>query len=627
MDTFNEEEIDRHSVLYQLFGSTRAEWLGEQLYELFTEPGYFPELQTNRPCFLVGGRGTGKTTVLRSLSFQGQAALQPDSNPRDWGFFGLYHRVDTNRVTAFSGEELTDDRWSRLFGHYLNLTFTLNVVTFIEWFENRTGSNIGIPDEDLKLVSRSLVLDEDATDISELGRIVRVALVEFEASINNVADEMPRRLSLLGAPVDQLVSALKKIPVFEKKPFFFLVDEYENYLEYQQRVLNTLIKHAGMTYTFKIGVRQLGLKVRTTLNSDEQLMYPADYALIEIEERLAGDFFKTFATQVCQGRLDLLAKLLSTDSIAVWSLLPGISEEEEACLLGVESEIEEMRKELPLASEELQQIENLPYLQAYLFLFWSRAHGTNLANEIQDFKRNPVTWHNRYQNYKHVLLYTLRRGKTGVKKYYCGWETFLLVSNSNIRYALELVYESLKQGLEHQGAQLEPVSRELQTAAAQSVGARALRELEGVSIYGAQLTKLVLGLGRVFNVMATHPEGHAPEVNQFYLNPIGPGRTCRQTGLLEAAVMHLALVRSSGTKLIEHAATQEYDYWLHPVFAPFFVYSHRRKRKMQLDIELLEGLIERPRPTIRHILSGSSRPSEEDLPEQLRMFEGYYASS
>ena len=62
-----------------------------------------------------------------------------------------------------------------------------------------------------------------------------------------------------------------------------------------------------------------------------------------------------------------------------------------------------------------------------------------------------------------------------------------------------------------------------------------------------------------------------------------------------AAVMHLALVRSSGTKLSEQAATQEYDYWLHPIFAPFFIYSYRRKRKMQLDMNLLEGLVDRPR--------------------------------
>lgn len=68
--------------LSQLFGSYKAEWLKEQLYELFSEPEYFPELKTPRPCVLVGGRGTGKTTVLKSLSYEGQFALSGRSPDR-----------------------------------------------------------------------------------------------------------------------------------------------------------------------------------------------------------------------------------------------------------------------------------------------------------------------------------------------------------------------------------------------------------------------------------------------------------------------------------------------------------------------------------------------------------------
>src|SRR5690349_6882263 len=87
--------------LSQLFGSYKAEWLKEHMFELFTEPSYFPELTTSRPCMLLGGRGTGKTTVLRSLSYEGQFALKGrnPSHIAGWSFFGVYHRVNTNRVT------------------------------------------------------------------------------------------------------------------------------------------------------------------------------------------------------------------------------------------------------------------------------------------------------------------------------------------------------------------------------------------------------------------------------------------------------------------------------------------------------------------------------------------------
>ena len=351
MEPTDQEEVSLSTLLYQLFGSTRAEWLGEHLYELFAAPRYFPELQANRPCFLEGGRGTGKTTALKGLSYEGQLALSQSSDPGDWRFFGLYHRVDTNRVTALSGDELTDDRWSRLFGHYLNLTFTLSVITFVQWFEKETDSEVALPDDELELVARSLGMSESVADLPALRRMLRIALADFEASVNNVADGVPSGLSLLGAPIDQLIGVLRRLPEFEGKVFFFLIDEYENYLPYQQQVVNTLVKHAGDAYTFKVGVRQLGWKVRSTLNPDEQLMYPADYALIEVEGRLGDDHFKDFATEVCQSRLNLLARRLCTDAIAVRDLLPGLSEEAEAHLLGLDSEIDTIRRELAAVGE------------------------------------------------------------------------------------------------------------------------------------------------------------------------------------------------------------------------------------------------------------------------------------
>ena len=96
--------------LNEVFGAQKAEWLGPLLFDLFEEPSYFTKLTTSRPCFLVGGRGTGKTTVLRGLSYEGQYAInkQDNSTIKDWEYFGIYYRVDTNTVSAFQGNELPE---------------------------------------------------------------------------------------------------------------------------------------------------------------------------------------------------------------------------------------------------------------------------------------------------------------------------------------------------------------------------------------------------------------------------------------------------------------------------------------------------------------------------------------
>ena len=64
----------------------------------------------------------------------------------------------------------------------------------------------------------------------------------------------------------------------------------------------------------------------------------------------------------------------------------------------------------------------------------------------------------------------------------------------NIRYLLELVVQSLLAHLQSGGNLSASVDPELQTKAAQQVGRKYLSELEGLSVHGARLTKLLLAL-------------------------------------------------------------------------------------------------------------------------------------
>src|ERR1700722_10640623 len=118
------------------FGQYRAEWLNQALFSLFAKPAYYPELETPRPCVLVGGRGTGKTTVLRCLSYDGRYQLEGSNrdNVPNWPYYGFYHRINTNRVTAFSGEELSQEQWIRAFAHYVNLLLCGQIFEFLSWY-------------------------------------------------------------------------------------------------------------------------------------------------------------------------------------------------------------------------------------------------------------------------------------------------------------------------------------------------------------------------------------------------------------------------------------------------------------------------------------------------------------
>ncbi len=68
--------------------------------ELYETPAYFPELLTEAPCVLVGGRGTGKTAVLAAYSYHGQQKLHGDRPIRD---MALLRRVPTNQHRSCRG--------------------------------------------------------------------------------------------------------------------------------------------------------------------------------------------------------------------------------------------------------------------------------------------------------------------------------------------------------------------------------------------------------------------------------------------------------------------------------------------------------------------------------------------
>ena len=625
----DERRAVRAQRLNEVFGGMRAEYFRDDIFELFTQPRYWPELLTRRPCLLVGGRGTGKTTVLRGLSYEGQARLDSPTI-EEWNHVGLYWRIDTNVVRAFSGSTIAEQGWARIFAHYVNMTLAQLLLDFVRWVADSGQAEVDLDPSELRRCSRSLNLVEKAGGIDGMSESLEDAVVDFEFAINNIdsLDVLPP-LSVLGRPISHLCSAITNDGRFQNKKFFFLVDEYENFEDYQQRVFNTLVKHAGDdVYTFKIGMKATGHRERATINPDEILVEPADYALIDISERLKKEDFSEFAKSVCVGRLSRLSTDLGSLQ-SVEALFPSLSEEREAELLGVREHVRGIRGSLVTAGatgEELDAFDQMTPLTAYMVKYWADSQGIPPIDVLRFAISQSAKWATRVTNYQHAALYTIRKGRRGISKFYAGWSTYVLLSDGNIRYLLQLVNEALQNHLTENLTLADAVSVQVQTQAAQAVGRRLVEQLQGLSTQGADLTRLVLGLGRIFQVMAAFPEGHTPEVSQFRVQPskVEPFDKCAED-ILGAAVMHLAVRRFPGDKMAAASGeTRDFVYQLHPMFAPFFVFSHRSKRRMEVTTRDIHGIVHDPRKSIHDILGRSNRLVPEQLPEQMSLFQEYF---
>lgn len=494
------QEVDQNSSvgatiehLSSLFGSYKAEWLQDSIYDLFSEPSYFPELGTERPCILIGGRGSGKTTTLRCLSYQGQHAIMlKRGEVGKPAFFGFYYRVNRARVTAFAGPELSDLEWDRLFSHYMNLLIAEQWCEFVDWYEKTYGEPTGISSDLVTRVARQFGI-AGAISVLSLHERIQIAREDVEIYINNFQEDSRPTLSGAGIPIETIFSGMQATPAFNGKRFFVMLDEYEGFLDYQQVAINTLIKHSCRSYTFKIGVRDLGWRDRSTRSGGELLVSPADYSRIDISERLRDSAFANFALSVCNTRLAQFTEFREAGLTSVREVLPELTERDEGARLGADQLAAEIRKELKLSARERRQVSALEDLDLILLKRWAEHEDKSLASIVREFLSQPDKWNQRFGNYRYSMLFQIRRGKSGIRKYYAGWNTFVTLAGNNIRYLLELVEQSLLRRI-REGEGVGPVSSENQTLAAQQVGRNRLMELEGLSTEGARLTRLVLGL-------------------------------------------------------------------------------------------------------------------------------------
>jgi hypothetical protein len=148
---------------------------------------------------------------------------------------------------------------------------------------------------------------------------------------------------------------------------------------------------------------------------------------------------------VCQKRISRITLPDQAVIRDIQQLLPGLSEEEEAMKLGVaplaEGIVADIGREA--GPSHLASLLGMHPLEVYFLGYWSESQGVSPATVLAEAVASPSSWKTRYGNYRHSILYTIRRGKRGIHKYYCGWDTFTQIAAGNIRYVLELVDQSL----------------------------------------------------------------------------------------------------------------------------------------------------------------------------------------
>jgi hypothetical protein len=609
-------------VLTELFADYRAEWPQPYFASLFVPPPYFSKLERPRPCLLIGGRGTGKTTALKSLRFDAaETRLHSGTGAvRRPGYLGIYVRINKNRVRAFNAQEIKSELCARAFAHYINIAITQELCRLTTWLEKQAASP-----------ARPLDLDPVATafgltgvsDARSLLHALERQLTALELWVNNGGQSDQPVFSMAEAPLRLFVEILAAEGVLGGRQIYCCIDEYENLSNLQQAIVNTYLKHSEPPLSYKIGIRRDGLHTRDTIDAGDQIATPDDYVEIDIK----NESFDEFAMAVVQHRLEQ-ARKKGVNVGEVGTFLPELSIDDEAVLLGCERIATEVVQEIQETCPDLAAwASSIPHAKLYFLRYWEKSMAKSLCSLATDWQENPDQWKNRLNNYGYASLFWLSRGRKGarIRKYYSGVRTLISLASGNIRYFLEIIDSAINIQFEEsfpRNVDQISIDPTAQTLAARAVGQRRLDQLEGLSERGVELKRLVLAIGKVFFELARDPVGRAPEQNSFVLSGSGDDRA-RASELLRNGVAHLAFEASPRTKSTSPELRDE-EYSLHPIFCPFFEYSHRRKRRITLDAGSLLKLGSSPAQAIAEMLGNRKQMETVELPTQLAMFTDFY---
>ncbi|GGB86443.1 hypothetical protein GCM10011352_10430 [Marinobacterium zhoushanense] len=606
------------------FTTNRAEELGFDVWDDFVIPLFFDELdlkEAKKARRIVGGRGCGKTMLLRYFSHHSQfSKSREDINEDSLLNIGLYWRADTNFLPMLNKQKVDEVDWVLVFKHYLTLSISLEILKSLNSIATSRLNCFSI--EDLERLNFDHLTDYDASfkgSYSNIVRVIKKKIRECENAIYNP----PTLKDLIKIPdsfvTDGLIDEIKaQIPSLSNTIFSFYIDEYENLLEYQQKTINTKIKHGRAPLIFHIAMKVNGMKINETLGN-ESIQGIADYRNIDLDEFLSEKSdFDLFAAEILLHRISKNSKHIAFDkeiikregSINIRKtneyktkiidsakrILPGYSYKEMAdqaikndrirsrLLKEIEKHLKNKKPELDFVFDDNfpQEIIVLPALLSRNTI--DANHVIDEFNKLRDGKKSKFSGDGSWVSNNFVGCYlNLFRAYDRPCPLYAGFNSFVRLAKGNIRHFLELCNAAVHRFSNDSESYSIPI--EVQSLATRSASEDILNEAPTYGVMGNRIQKFIYNIGHIFEYSQMRKTQSEPEVNHFSIRGGYSGLSEDDQNFILEAEKWGVVYKVKSTKEKDRSNPDSVEWVLNPIYAPFFFISFRKKRKLDISPE------------------------------------------
>lgn len=252
--------------------------------------------------FILGGKGTGKTHLLRYYSYPVIRLRSPTESGisilKRQKFLAVFLRATGVDATRFEASSDIAINWQQLFGVYLELRLAegvLEALCDIKGTSNPTEfDDTSFLDEIKKtLFDKKL---SDCHSVSEFWKWVIFQRRNIDEAVNNAAFtgslelKAPFSIGSLCLPISKAMH--KWHPQFADLPLLYLIDEIENFSFHQQQVVNSLIRYGESLATFRVTGRRYGIKTHSTLANGEENREGAEFKKTFLDDILLSEHIK-----------------------------------------------------------------------------------------------------------------------------------------------------------------------------------------------------------------------------------------------------------------------------------------------------------------------------------------------
>jgi len=594
----------------------------EQISELFAEPFDLfnikaSDIQDEKSSIIfVGGRGTGKTMILRQFSYNVQKVSLLDASTflnkvKNDKYIGIYFRVDNPLLRSLDNIALYSNKpdfAESIFTHYFELTVFKDYLEIIKIFlldkafkkESEIYNNII---ETLKKLidcsETSSIFDIDKLLEFVVNQINYIWKYQSEKAIDideNVVFSPSCGMMLQGRLTNNfLKTSIMEIFNLLDVNILLLIDEFENFSEIQQKVINTAMRfNNNYGVSFRIGMRPNGFKTYDTLDKIDFIKEGRDYRKIEIgfsSIRKGAELYMDLVKKVSNKRLALYPRFYGRSIEDFLEKSENLEMEAKEIVKNRTTHFDVYIKLINKQNGTIFTFDNLHCLRHENPLFEMENLRLLLSGKSLEYvnrafndylKNNDSEECKKYSNdydkkYKLSFIFILCSIYHIEKKKYYSFTDYCQMSSGIVGCFLELCRKAFDIAFfkEREALFNGHISANIQTDAAYEYAQAEREQIRRIAIYGGQLNTFIDNIGNSFSYIHKDLYMRYPETNLFPV--ILDSLTDDNRKIIETACVWSLLIKKPNAQDTNAKGKKQDVYFLNRILAPSYKISYRTR--------------------------------------------------